>query len=247
MLITSTPKDINSFFKEIKRDYLKVKDVMIVGGSKITYYLVKILNEYKIKSKIIDIDINRCNELSEKLDNTLVINGDASDKTLLIEEGIENIDAFVATTGIDEENVVYSMYANSVNVPKVITKINHLNFSEILDNIGLENIYTPHVIATNHILRYIRAKENSLGGTMESLVRTMNGELDIMEFRVNNDFKSIGQSLKDIKFKNNIIVVSIIRKNNIIFPTGNDTIEYNDKIIIATTNKNIKGLNNIFR
>lgn len=247
IVITSTPKDINLFFKELKKEYLKIKDVMIVGGSKISYYLTKFLTEDNIKVKIIDNDMNKCNELSEKLDKALIINGDASDKSLLIEEGIENTDAFVTTTGIDEENVVYSMFANSLNVPKVITKINHLNFSEILDNIGIENIFTPHVIATNHILRYIRAKENSIGGSMETLVRTMNEELEIIEFKVNNDFESVGKSLKKIKFKNNIIVVSIIRKNNIIFPIGEDIIEVNDKIIIATTNKGIKGLNNILR
>ena len=247
LLITSTPKDISLFFKELKKDYLKIKEVMIIGGSKISYYLAKFLSVDKIKTKIIDIDINKCNELSENLENTLIINGDASDKSLLIEEGIENLDALVATTGIDEENVVYSMFANSVNVPKVITKINHLNFVEILENMGIENIYTPHVIATNHILRYIRAKENSIGGAMETLVRTMDDELEIMEFIVNKDFEDINKSLKKIKFKNGVIVVSIIRKNNIIFPTGEDIIEINDKIIIATTNKNIKGLNNILR
>ena len=247
ILITSTPKDINLFFKELKRDYLKIKNVMIIGGSKISYYLAKFLNDDKINNKIIDIDIDKCNDLSEKLNNTLVINGDASDKSLLIEEGIENTDAFVATTGIDEENVVYSMFANSVNVPKVITKINHLNFVEILENMGIENIYTPHVIATNHILRYIRAKENSIGGAMETLVRTMDDELEIMEFKVNKDFEGNGKSLKKIKFKNGVIVVSIIRKNEIIFPKGEDIIFINDKIIIATTNKNIKGLNDILR
>lgn len=247
ILITSTPKDINLFFKEIKKEYLKIKDVMIIGGSKISYYLTKFLVLDNIKVKIVDNDINKCNELSEKLDKALIINGDASDKTLLIEEGIENTDAFISTTGIDEENVLYSMFANSIGVPKVITKINHLNFSEILDNIGIENIFTPHVIATNHILRYIRAKENSLGGAMETLVRSMNDELEIMEFKVNNDFECIGRTLKKIKFKNNVIIVSIIRKNNIIFPTGDDIIEVNDKIIIATTNKGIKGLNNILR
>ena len=247
VIITSTPKNINLFLKEIKKNNLKIKNVMIVGGSKISYYLSKSLIENNIKVKIIDNNIDKCMELSEILDKALIINGDASDKNLLIEEGIENVDAFVATTGIDEENVVLSMFANSIKVPKVITKINHLTFSEIMDSVGIESIFTPHVVATNQILRFIRAKENSLGGNMETLIRTMDDKLEIMEFLINEDFKMIGKDLKNIRFKDNLIVISINRKNNIIFPTGNDTLEVNDKIIVATSTLGIKGLNNILR
>lgn len=247
VVITSTPKNINFFLKEIKKNNLKIKNVMIVGGSKISYYLSKSLIEDNIKVKIIDSSIEKCNELSEKLDKALIINGDASDKNLLIEEGIENTDAFVAATGMDEENVVFSMFANSIKVPKVITKINHLTFSEIMDNVGIESIFTPHVVATNQILRFVRAKENSIGGSMETLIRFMNDNLEIMEFILNKDFKMIGKELKDIKFKNNLIVIAINRKNSVIFPSGNDTLEINDKIIIATSTPGIKGLNNILR
>lgn len=247
VVITSTPKNINLFLKEIKKNNLKIKNVMIVGGSKISYYLSKSLIEDNIKVKIIDSSIEKCNELSEKLDKALIINGDASDKNLLIEEGIENTDAFVAATGMDEENVVFSMFANSIKVPKVITKINHLTFSEIMDNVGIESIFTPHVVATNQILRFVRAKENSIGGSMETLIRFMNDNLEIMEFILNKDFKMIGKELKDIKFKNNLIVIAINRKNSVIFPSGNDTLEINDKIIIATSTPGIKGLNNILR
>lgn len=247
ILITATPSNINLLFKEMHTNYLKVKDVMIVGGSKIAYYLAKNLTEDNIKVKIIESDINKCEELDEKLEKVLIINGDGSDKNLLIEEGIENVDAFIAATGIDEENVVYSMFANSINVPKVITKINHLNFREVLESVGVSSIVTPHVIATSHILRYIRAKENSLGGSMETLLKFMDDNLEIIEFKINKDFKMIGKELKNIKFKKNIIIVSINRKGNIIFPGGNDIFEVDDKIVVATTNSGIKGLNDILR
>ena len=218
---------------------------MIIGGSKISYYLAKFLTELNIKVKIIEISHEKCKFLSSNLDKTLVINGDGSDKNLLIEEGIENVDAFVAATGIDEENVVYSMFANTLDVPKVITKINHLNFEGMLESVGLESLYTPHVIASNQILRYIRAKSNSKGGSMESLIRLMDDKLEIMEFIINSDFKHLKKPLKDINFKDNLLIVCINRKGNIIFPTGKDYIETNDKIIIATTKNGIKGLNDI--
>jgi len=245
IIITSTPKEIMNFFKENGINYLKIKNTMIIGGSKVSYYLAKFLSDINIKVKIIENDLDKCKMLSDKLDNTLIINGDGSDKNLLIEEGIENVDAFIASTGIDEENVVFSMFANSIKVPKIITKINHLNFGEILDQIGNNTILTPHAVASNHILRYIRAKENSKGGSMESLIRLMNDKVEIMEFGINDDFKKIGKQLKNIKFKDNLIIACINRRGNIIFPTGDDTIDVNDKIIIATTKKGIKGLNDI--
>lgn len=247
IVVTAKHSEINLMLKEMNANYLKIKNVMIVGGSKTSYYLAKNLIEDGIKVKIIENDINKCEEISDKIPKALIINGDGSDKNLLIEEGIENMDAFVASTGIDEENVVYSMFANSINVPKVITKINHLNFSEVLENVGIDNVITPHVVASNHILRYIRAKENSIGGNMETLLRFMNEELEIMEFKVNNSFKMCGKDLKNIKFKKNLIVVCIKRKDEIIFPNGNDTLEVDDNIIVATTNHDTKGLNDILR
>jgi len=247
IIVTAKHNEITLMLKEMHTDYLKVKNVMIVGGSKIAYYLAKNLIEDKVKVKIVESDFEKCKKLDEILDKALIINGDGSDKNLLIEEGIENIDAFVATTGIDEENVVYSMFANSINVPKVITKINHLNFSEVLENVGIDNIITPHVVASNHILRYIRSKENSIGGNMETLLRFMDEELEIMEFKVNSSFKMCNKKLKNIKFKKNLIVVCIKRKNEIVFPTGDDILEVDDNIIVSTTNHNIRGLNDILR
>lgn len=247
VVVTAKHSDINLMLKEMHSNYLKCKNVMIVGGSKTAYYLAKNLVLDKVKVKIIESDLEKCEKLSLILDNVLVIKGDGSDKNLLLEEGIENVDAFVASTGLDEENVVYSMFANSINVPKVITKINHLNFSEVLDSVGIDNVITPHVVASNNILRFIRSKENSIGGNMETLLRFMDERLEIMEFKVNKDFKMCGKELKNIKFKKNLIVVCIKRKDEIIYPNGNDILDSDDNIIIATTNNNTKGLNDILR
>ena len=245
VVITSKVHEVTNFLKQIGNSYLKIKDVMIVGGSKVSYYLAKFLSEINIKVKIIESVMEKCKFLSSSLPKVLVINGDGSDKHLLIEEGIENADAFVSATGIDEENIVYSMFANTLDIPKVITKINHLNFGEMLESVGLESVFTPHVIASNQILRYIRAKSNSKGGSMESLIRLIDDKVEIMEFIINKDFKYIGKPLKEINFKDNLIIVCINRKGNIIFPTGNDSIEINDKIIISTTKSGVKGLNDI--
>lgn len=245
IVITSKPKNIANFFKHIGNESLKRKNVMIVGGSKVSYYLAKFLSEENMKVKLIELDDQKCESLSESLPKTLVVNGDGSDKHFLLEAGIEDMDVFVSATGMDEENVIFSMFANALHIPKVITKINHLNFSEILENIGIESVLTPHIIASNHILRYIRSKEASKGGSMESLIRLIDNKIEIVEFIINKDFKKIGKMLKEIKFKDNVIVISIHRKGNIIFPTGDDTIENGDGIIIATTKTGIKNCNDI--
>lgn len=245
LIITSTPQNITTFFKHLGSTIFRTKDVMIVGGSKVSYYLATFLGEIGINVKIIELDENKCKILAEKLPKTLVINGDGSDKNVLLEERIEDVDAFVAATGIDEENIIFSLYANSMNVPKVITKINHLTFENIIENVGIDTVITPHIVASNQILRYIRAIENSKGGSMESLVRLMDNKLEIMEFIIKDDFKAIGKQIKDINFKKDIIIVCINRNGTIIFPTGEDIIKDNDNIIISTTKSSIKGLNDI--
>ena len=245
LIITSKPQNISSFFNYIGNINHKAKNVMIVGGSRVSYYLASFLCDIGTNVKIIEVDKAKCQMLAEKLPNALIINGDGSDKNLLIEEGIDDVDAFVAATGIDEENIIFSLFANSLNVPKVITKINHLNFEDIVESVGIETIVTPHVVAANQVLRYIRAKENSKGGSMESLVRLMDNRLEIMEFKIHMDFKALDKKLKDIKFKDGIIITCINRHGNIIFPTGDDVIKANDSIIISTTKSNIKGLNDI--
>lgn len=245
LIITSKTQNINHFFKYMGNVSNKTKDVMIIGGSKVSYYLANFLGEVGIDVKLVEVDENKCKFLAEKLPKTLIINGDGSDKSLLIEEGIESIDAFVASTGIDEENIIFSLFANSMNVPKVITKVNHLTFENIMENVGVETIITPHIVASNQILRYIRAKENSKGGSMETLIRLIDNKLEIMEFIISDDFKAIGKPLKDINFKKDVIIVCINRNGNIIFPSGEDTIKVNDNIIISTTKSSIKGLNDI--
>jgi len=166
---------------------------MIIGGSRVSYYLATFLGNIGINTKLIETDESKCISLAEKLPKTLIINGDGSDKNLLLEEGIEEVDAFVSATGIDEENIIFSLFANSMNVPKVITKINHLTFEDIMESVGIETIINPHVVVSNQILRYIRAKENCKGWSMESLVRLIDNKLEIMEFIINNDFKGMGK------------------------------------------------------
>ena len=243
--VTGTPKGVQKLLKHAKLLNDKTRKVMIVGGSSTAVYLAEILNDMNIDNTIIEIDENRCHELSESLPESLVIQGDATDEDVLQEEGISTMDSFVALNSIDEENIVLSLYAKNNNVPKIITKINHINLSGIIEQANLDSIITPHKIATNQIVTYIRAMDNSKSSSCESIYRFGEDEFELLEFYVKNDFKAIDMKLKDINFKPNIIVVAIWRKRLVTFPGGLDTIHERDTIIVANKGNNIKDINDI--
>ena len=195
--------------------------------------------------KIIEISPERCALLSEKLPDALIINGDVSDQNVLFEEGIESCDAFVALTSIDEENIVYSMFAAMQNVPKIITKINHINLDGIVEKTHIDTVITPHKIATHQIVKYIRAMQNSDQSSCEAIY-TINDDLfKMLEFTVRNDFKALNKKIRDIEFINGSLIIAIMRGRNIIFPTGNDVVKEKDIVVVIDTKDEIKDINDI--
>ena len=243
--ITGTPRGVQKLLKHAKLLTDKTKKVMIVGGSSTAVYLAEILNEMNIENKIIEIDENRCHELSEELPDSLIIHGDATNENVLLEEDIDTMDSFVALNSIDEENIVLSLFAKTQNVPKIITKINHINLSGVIEKSNLDSIITPHKIATNQIVTYVRAMDNSKSSSCESIYRFGSDEFELLEFNVKSDFKALNMKLKDINFKEDIIIVAIWRKRDVTFPGGMDTIEEKDTIIVANKSIQIKDLNDI--
>ena len=243
--VTGTPKGVQKLLKHAKLLTDKTKKVMIIGGSSTAVYLAELLNDMNINNKIIEIDETRCHELSETLPESLIIHGDATNENILQEEDIASMDSFVALNSIDEENIVLSLYAKNNNVPKVITKINHINLPGIIEKSNLDSIITPHKIATNQIVTYIRAMNNSISSSCESIYRFGEDEFELLEFNVKKDFKAIDMKIKDINFKPNIIIVAIWRKRHVTFPAGLDEIHERDTIIVANKSVNIKDINDI--
>ena len=246
LYITGTPKDINEFLKYADLIASKTKKVMISGGSNTAIYLSRILGEMGIDVKLIEIDPERCKFLSEVLPKALIINGDVSDQNLLYEEGIENCDAFISLNSIDEENIVYSMFASRLNIPKIITKVNHIDLDGVVEQAKISTVITPHKIASNQILRYIKAMQNSESSNSESIYKLEDDNFDILEFQIKKDFAAINSKLKDLKLKDGILVATIMRGKNIIFPSGSDEIKLNDTlIIIASNNCEVNDINDI--
>ena len=243
--ITGTIKDINIFLKYDKIIANKVKDVMICGGSRIATYLAKSLCDMGINVKIIEIEKEKCKLLSEKLPEAIIINGDASDQNVLYEEGLEECDAFVTLTGIDEENIIYSMFASDIKGCKRITKINHIDLDGIVEKAGVDTVITPHKIATNHISQYVMAMQNSLKSKCSAIYTFDNCDFEMLEFNVSNDFNGLNVKLRDLNIKKGILVIAILRDKQVLFPGGNDVILKNDIIVVIDSNNQIKDINDI--
>ena len=245
--ILAAPRDVSAFFRATGTFKRKVKDVMIVGGGKIAYYLARQLIESGLHVKIIEKDEDTCEKLCELLPKAQILHGDGTDHELLHEEGIDNTDALIALTGIDEENIILSMYANSLNVDKVITKVNNSRLADMVSNVGVESLISPKDIAANSIISYVRAMTNATGSNVETLHRIADGNAEALEFRVRAGNRCVGIPLKDLPIRDNVLIGAIIRGGTCIIPGGNDCIQAGDSVIIVTTINGLEELNKILK
>lgn len=231
----SSRKKVKEFLVAIEFKTNKVKDTMIIGGGKSTYYLAKRLLRNGISVKIIESDRSRCEELSKLLPKAIIINGDGTDEDLLKEEGIEYVESFVPLTGIDEENILLTLYARQVSNAKVITKINRINFTEVIDTLDLGSVVYPKYITAEAIIAYVRAKNASKDSNIETLYHMFNHRVEAIEFRVDDESAVTDIPFKDLHLKKNLLVSFINRNGDIIIPSGNDCIRLGDTVMIVTT------------
>lgn len=249
--------DVVSFVSErhIARDFLKqiglatrqVKDIMIIGASKAAYYLAKELLNMGISVKIIEKEKENCEILSVKLPKAIIINGDGTDPDILKEEGIETVQSFIPLTGIDEENIMLTLYAKQVSKAKVVTKINRVNYKQVINNLDLGSLVYPKYITSEAIIAYVRAKKNSMGSNIETLYHMFDSRVEAIEFIVEENSKVSGVPIKDLKLKKDVLISFINHNGHIIIPTGNDEIEDGDTVMIVTKNTGFTGIDDIVR
>ena len=248
LYIIGTHRDLSRFCLDIGVITTRIKNVIIVGGGKIAYYLSKQLSTQGIKVKIIEKDKNRCQVLAEKLPYVTIIHGDGSDDELLNEEGIENTDAVLALTGLDEENIVLSLSAKSLYHKKTIAKVTRMNYAGLSDVLKVDSIVAPKKIVASQIIRYVRAKMNKDNdSSVKTLYKIVDGEVEAIEFKVTEQFKYLHKTLNEMKIKEHVLVAAIIRENEVIVPKGNTTMELNDYVIIVSRGEIMKSLNDILR
>lgn len=243
--VASKPEIANKFFRKTNIAIGKSRDVILLGGGKVSYYLALKLLKSGTNVKIIEMNQERCNELAELLPDAVIIHGNCMDNDLLLSEGIEHADGVAALMDYDEENILISMYICSISKAKVITKVNNEYFDYILDNLNLDCIIHPKALTGEYIGRYIRAMQNSLGSNVETLYRLNEDRVEALEFRAKSNSKAVGIPLRDLKLKDNLQIVCISRKVKIILPQGDDTIMPNDSVVVITKHKGLSDLNDI--
>lgn len=243
---TSNAKMLGDFLAEVNLEKSPLKNVMIVGGGRIGYYLADSLAKKKYTVKLIENNMRKAEELAEDLPRVTVVCGNGTQHDLLIEEGIEAMDAFVALTDIDEENMIVSMFAKKKNVRKTITQIKSDDLYGMLDELGIENNISPKQIVANMIISYIRALANTVGSNVLTLYRLVNNQVEALEFSAKKQERFYNKPLRALKLKKNCLIACIIRQNKVIIPGGDSQIQLGDNVVVVTTHKNFDDLADVF-
>lgn len=244
--IAASHQNMEQFFKKIALRKEKIKNAMICGGGRVAYYLASQLCNLGMNVKIIERNRERCEELCELLPKATIINGDATEHDLLIEERIEKTDAFIALTGMDEENIIMSLFASKQSVSKVIVKINEDRRAMMIDELGLDSIVSAKTATADAILGYVRARRNSqCSANVETMYQLLDGRVEALEFIIKSENAYTGVPLKDLNLKVNNIIACIARGRKIIIPNGDDSIQVGDSVVIITMTKQIRDLDDI--
>ncbi|MBO5869260.1 MAG: Trk system potassium transporter TrkA [Clostridia bacterium] len=246
--VTASSVEIQKLLKMLNLVQKSARNVMILGASRISFYLAKRLINSGSNVVIIDNDEKVCKKFADELPEAVIICGDGAEQELLLEEGLGTTDAFVALTGKDELNILISIFASSQNVPKVISKVNRNELASMADKLGLDCIVSPKHIVSNLVARYARAIKNSQGAnSIESLYKLMDGSVEALEFNVSKDFKGLKTPLKDLTLKPNILIAGIIRGRKSLIPGGNDEILSGDRVVVIVSGQRLLDLDDILR
>ena len=243
--ITSSRANLKEFIDKLGYVNHKIKNIMIIGGGRTSVYLTERLIENGCNVKIIEKDYEKCKELSSLLPKADIIFGVESNQGLLESEGLDRMDAVICLTGLDEENIIVSMYAHQRNISKVIAKVDKSSFASILNEIGTATIVSPKETTANRIVSYVRSNENIHGSNVITLYKLLGNQVEAVEFIAKKNSKVISIPIKDLKVKNNTLIAAIIRKEEVIIPSGNDTIIESDLVIIITKGEYLDDLDDI--
>ncbi len=243
--VTAPHAELASFFREQGMVNQKIRNVMIVGGGRIAYYLTRQLLDSGIAVKIIERDHDRCLELSSAFPKARIICADGTKQDILIGEGLASADAFVALTGVDEENIILSMYAKQQGAAKVITKINKPSLKQMTESVGLDSLISPKMLTANMIVQYVRAVQNSEGSNISTLYKLLDGQVEAIEFIARAGSHVLNIPLSVLSLKKDLLIAGIIRGSKVIIPSGRDCIEAGDSVIVVTSNRYFRDLDEI--
>ena len=245
--IVSPAENTIDFFKKMGDPTSVTRDIMMIGGGTTTIYLARQLLNMGVKVKIVEQDPARCEELTEMLPKALVICGDATDKELLIEEGLKTVGAFASMTNFDEENIMLTLFAKSLSKAKLFTKVHRISYDEIIESLGVGSVIYPKYITAEEIIKYVRAMKNSIGSNIETLYRLNDNRVEALEFQIREDSPVVGIPLKELNLKKNMIIGCITHKGKVEMPTGNSVIKVNDMVILITSTTGLHDIRDALR
>lgn len=248
--LTASARELERFFRKLNIFKARANNIMIVGASRITYYLVKELQDIQKRMTVIDSNAARCQAMSEKFPGVLVIHGDGADSELLSEERISEMDAFVPLTGLDETNIILAMYASQFPNCKVVAKINRPSFADLANQKGLvDSVVSTAAVTSETIARYVRAMQNSFDSdNIKTLHRLVGGRVEALEFNVGPGLPFIGVPLKDLNLREGLLVAGIVRQNGApVIPSGADALQEGDDVVIVTTDTTLHALRDIVK
>lgn len=245
--IIATPQNAADFFRKVGLKTHQVKNTLIVGGGTIAYYLSKQLLDMKIRVRIIEQNKERCEHLSEILPGVTIINGDGTNRELLMQEGLAHAESFVSLTNMDEENIFLSLFAQQMPDLKAVTKVNRMAYTEIIDRLDIGSVIYPKYITADYILQYVRAMQNSIGSNVETLYQILDNKAEALEFSVRESSPVTGIPLADLNLKKNLLIGCINRDKRTWIPRGADCIEVGDTVIVVTTQVGLNDLKDILQ
>lgn len=243
--VVATPLNASRFFRKIGYHSNPTKNVIIAGGGDLAFYLSTLLGKAGINVKIIEKNYERCEELCLSLPDASIIHGDASDKETLLEEGLENTDAFVSLTNLDEENILLSLFAQEHMKGKIVTKVNRAEYDEIIHKLSLDSVVNPKQITAEYIVRFVRAMKNSMGSNVETLYSLSKGKVEAAEFHIREKSPIVGKTLQELKFKQNVLIAGIVRDGKMIIPRGQDEIQINDSVVVVSRHLGLHDISDI--
>lgn len=217
---------INKIYAKFKRKRQRVHNVMIMGGGRIGLYLSEKLSKRGMKVKIIEQNMERCQELANRLSDVLILKGDGTDVDLLRREGIHEIDAFVAVTGFDEENLLMALLAKQLGAKRVVAKVSRPSYAPLVERLGVDAAISPRLITIGEIMRFIR------GGRLLSLVLLLNEQAEVLEIIVQPESRMAGRALSFSGLPKGVIIGAISRGDRIIIPKGSEVIQPDDRLVV---------------
>ena len=245
-VIGSQP-EMNKFFRLLGRDSGRIRNISVLGGSKIATYLTWAVEKAGIKVRIAELDEERCLSLAEKLPGATIIHGDGTDSSIIEAENLLDTDGFIALTNRDEENLLMVMTAQQSGVKKVIAKMNRPNYIDMTRRFGLDSIISPKEITANQISAYVRSLARSQGSAVENLYKVLGGKIEAVEFTASAATNFLDTPLRDLQLKDGLLVAAIVHENKTIIPDGNSCIRSGDRVVVMAKSLFLQDLNDILK